>query len=372
MILKNVFSKDKAPFLITKVKEDVDKIKISLNSIGYYFADVKTKTLDNSNNTIDLVFQINLGEKAKISKIEFIGDKKIKDRTLRNVIISEESRFWKFISKKKFLNKTLVERDRRLLKNFYLNKGYYDVSITSSDAEYFDNNTFKLTYRIDAGNQYTIKNASLELPTDYDKKNFENVEKILKKLINKKYSFRRIAKVVDEIDKVSLSRQFEFINAELIEKKVGDNQLNIVFKVKESEQFYVERINILGNNITHERVIRSALEIDEGDPFNELLNAKSINNLRSLNLFGNVNINVNEGENINTKVLDIEVQEKPTGEISVGAGYGSEGGTFGFSVSENNFLGKNIKLTTDIRTTEDTLREVFQLLIQILIILVKL
>ena len=362
MILKNVFSKDKAPFLITKVKEDVDKIKISLNSIGYYFADVKTKTLDNSNNTIDLVFQINLGEKAKISKIEFIGDKKIKDRTLRNVIISEESRFWKFISKKKFLNKTLVERDRRLLKNFYLNKGYYDVSITSSDAEYFDNNTFKLTYRIDAGNQYTIKNASLELPTDYDKKNFENVEKILKKLINKKYSFRRIAKVVDEIDKVSLSRQFEFINAELIEKKVGDNQLNIVFKVKESEQFYVERINILGNNITHERVIRSALEIDEGDPFNELLNAKSINNLRSLNLFGNVNINVNEGENINTKVLDIEVQEKPTGEISVGAGYGSEGGTFGFSVSENNFLGKNIKLTTDIRTTEDTLRGSFSVI----------
>ncbi len=362
MILENIFSKNKAPFLITKVKEDVDKIKITLNSIGYYFADVKTKTSDNSNNTIDLVFQVSLGDKAKISKIEFIGDKKIKDRTLRNVIISEESKFWKFISKKKFLNKTLVERDRRLLKNFYLNKGYYDVNITSSDAEYFDNETFKLTFNIDAGNQYTIRNASLELPTDYDKENFKNVEKILKKLINKKYSFRRIAKVVDEIDKVSLSRQFEFINAELIEKKVGVNELDIKFKVKESEQFYVERINILGNNITHEKVIRGALEIDEGDPFNELLNAKSINNLRALNLFGSVNINVNEGENINTKVLDIEVREKPTGEISIGAGYGSEGGTFGFSVSENNFLGKNIKLTTDVRTTEDTLRGSFSVI----------
>ena len=103
----------------------------------------------------------------------------------------------------------------------------------------------------------------------------------------------------------------------------------------------------MGNNITHENVIRNALEIDEGDPYNELLNAKSINNLRSLNIFGNVNVDVKDGEGINTKTIDIEVKEKPTGAISVGAGFGSEGGTIGFSVSENNFLGKNIKLSTE-------------------------
>ena len=100
-ILENLFSKSKSPFLISKVKEDSDKIKISLNSAGYYFAEVNSKISDNDNETVDLIFEINLGEKSVISQIEFIGDKKVKDRTLRNVIISEENRFWKFVSKKK-------------------------------------------------------------------------------------------------------------------------------------------------------------------------------------------------------------------------------------------------------------------------------
>ena len=358
-IKEKLFSKDKSPFLITKVKEDVDKIKTSLNGAGYYFAEVDTKTTDNSNNTIDLFFNIVLGEKAMISQIEFIGDKKIKDRTLRNIIISEEKKFWKFISNKKYLNQSIIERDKRLLNNFYLDKGYYDIDISSSTVEYFDDNSFKLTYKINAGEKYTVKTTSLDLPQDYDIKNFKNVTKILKKIENKTYSFNRIAKVIDEIDKISLSRQFEFINAEVIENKIDNNKLNIIFKVKESEQYYVERINILGNNITHENVIRNSLEIDEGDPFNELLNAKSINNLRSLNIFGNVNFDVKDGEENRTKIVDIEVQEKPTGEISLGAGYGTEGGTIGFAVTESNFLGKNIKLSTNIRTSEDTIRGSF-------------
>ncbi len=355
-ILDNIFSKDKAPFLITKVKEDINKIKISLNSVGYYFAEVKSKTLDNENKTIDLIFEINLGDKALISQIEFIGDKKIKDRTLRNVIISEENKFWKFISKKRFLNQSIIGRDERLLKNFYLDKGYYDVEISSSTVDYFDDSSFKLTYKINAGEKYYINSAELKLPQDYDKDNFEKVNKLLKKLTNEVYSFNRIAKVVDEIDKISLSREFEFINAEVIENKTDSNKLDIIFNIKESEKFYVERINILGNNITHENVIRNTLEIDEGDPFNELLNAKSINNLRALNIFSNVKIDVDDGVDNNTKILNVNVTEKPTGEISLGAGYGSEGGTIGFSVSENNFIGKNIKLQTSVRTTEDTIK----------------
>ena len=358
-VLDNLYSKDKSSFLISKVKEDVDKIKNSLTEIGYYFAEVNAKTSENNNDTIDLIFEIKLGEKVKISKIEFLGDKKIKDRTLRNVIISEETKFWKFLSKKKYLNKSLIERDKRLMRNLYLDNGYYDVQITSQTVDFFNNNTFKLSYKIDAGLQYTVNSATLELPVNYEAKNFEKINKILKKMENEKYSFQSISKIVNEIDKISLSRQYEFINAEVIENKIDKDKLDIVFKIKESEQYYVERINITGNNITHENVIRNSLEIDEGDPFNELLNAKSINNLRSLNIFAFVKADISEGTNINTKVLDIEVKEKPTGEISLGAGYGSEGGTIGFAVSENNFLGKNIKLSTDLRTTEDTIRGSF-------------
>ena len=145
-ILENLFSKDKSPFLISKVKEDTDKIRISLNNAGYYFAEVNSIISDNNNETVDLIFEIELGEKSVISQIEFIGDKKVKDRTLRNVIISEENRFWKFVSKKKYLNQSLIERDRRLLTNFYLDKGYYDVDISSTSANFFDDNT--LSYLI--------------------------------------------------------------------------------------------------------------------------------------------------------------------------------------------------------------------------------
>jgi outer membrane protein insertion porin family len=358
-ILENIFSKDKAPFLISKVKLDNKKIKSSLDLMGYYFSKVESKVKENSNNTVDLIFDINLGDKAKISKIEFIGDKKIKDRTLRSIIISEENKFWKFISNKKYLNKSILETDKRLLKKFYLNKGYYDVVINSSTVDYFDNNTFKLTYKINAGEKYIVNNATLDLPIDYNKDNFTNVSKYLNKLINKTYSFNKISRVVEEIDKISLSREYDFINAEIIENKLDKNKIDIVFKVKESEKFYVERVNIFGNNITQENVIRNSLEVDEGDPFNELLNAKSINNIKSLRIFKKVKSEITEGSVPNTKIINIEVEEKPTGEITIGAGVGSEGGTLGFSVTENNFLGKGIKLGTSLRVTDDSIKGSF-------------
>ena len=355
-ILETMYSKDKAPFLERKVSDDINRIKNAVNNLGYYFAEIESQILENNNDTVDLIININLGDKASIGKIEFIGDKTFKDRTLRNVIISEESKFWKFISKNKFINQNLIERDKRLLKNFYLNRGYYDVSIDSTNASFQDNKKFKLIYKINSGEQYIINNTKLILPIDYDPINFQKLELKLSELNNELYSFSQISKVVEEIDKISLSREYDFINAEVIEKKVADNKIDIEFIIKETDKFYVERINIFGNNITQENVIRNSLEIDEGDPFNELLNAKSLNNLRSLNIFKEVKSNITDGEKINTKVINLEVTEKPTGEITLGAGVGSEGGSFGFGVTENNFLGKGVKLGTSLRVSEDTIR----------------
>ena len=355
-IKKNLFSKNKSPFLENKVKEDANRILNSLNNSGFYFAKVLPKIIENENETVNLTFEINLGDKAKIKKIEFIGDKKVKDRTLRNIIISEESKFWKFISNKVYLNPAIIERDQRLLRSYYLNNGYYDVEIISSTATFYDDDTFKLVFKINAGKKYTINSTKLTIPDDYNPLNFKDVQSALKKLNNEDYSFNKISNVVEEIDKVSLTREYDFINAEVIEKKVNDNQIDIEFIVAESEKSYVERINILGNNVTFEDVIRKSLEIDEGDPFNELLHAKSINNLKGLGIFKSVNSQIIDGENVGTKIIDINIEEKPTGEISLGAGYGSEGASIGFSISENNFLGKNIKLTTSLRTSDTTIR----------------
>ena len=354
-ILKNLYSKDKAPFLMKKIKSDKIRILDSLNTSGYYLANVDVETKDNLNKTIDLIFNIDLGEKAVISKIEFVGDKKIKDRILRNIIISEEDRFWKVVTTNRFLNKLKIERDKRLLENYYLNNGYYDVNIESVAAKFNENGSFKLTYKIDAGDIYKIVNTELNLPVDYDEQNFKDVSIKLDNLINKEYSLSKISDVVEEIDKVSLTREYDFINADLEEIKKGVNELELIFNIKESEKFYVEQINIFGNNITYESVIRNQLEIDEGDPFNELLSAKSVNNLKSLNLFKSVSTDIKDGSELSTKIIDITVEEKPTGEISVGAGAGSEGGTIGFSVSENNFLGKGISLRSSFNLTEDSI-----------------
>ena len=355
-ILESLILKEKAPYVDSDVSKDLNNIKRSLISQGYYFSNVVSSIKSNNNNTVNIIFDIDIGEKSKISIIEFTGDKIFKDKTLRNLITVEENKFWKFLSSKKYLNDQNLLLDERLLKQFYLNNGYYDVSVNTSTATILDNNSFKLTYNINAGNLFRVNKADLTVPVDYNLSNFTKVQKLLNELEGEKYSFNKISKIVKEIDKISLSREYDFINATILEEKLESNKININFKVSESDKFYVERINIFGNNITEESVIRSNLEVDEGDPFNELLQSKSLNNLRSLNIFKTVKSEITDGSSPSTKIINIDIVEKPTGEISLGAGVGSDGGTIGFSVSENNFLGKGVKLSSSLRVSDSTVK----------------
>ena len=355
-ILESLIIKEKAPFNESDISKDLSNIKRSLTSEGYYLSNIDSNIIENNNNTVNIVFNIDIGDKSKISIIEFTGDKIFKTKTLKNIITSEENKFWKFISKNKYLNEQKLLLDERLLKKFYLDNGYYDVKVNTSTATILDDNSFKLVFNINAGNLYTVNKTKLEIPIDYNLSNFNEVQKLLNELEGTLYSFSKISKIVKEIDKISLSREYDFINATILEDKLDNNKININFKVTESEKLYVERVNIFGNNITEESVIRSNLEVDEGDPFNELLHAKGLNNIKALNIFKTVNSETIEGSSPSSKIINIEVVEKPTGEISLGAGVGSDGGTVGFSVSENNFLGKGVKLSTSLRISEDTIK----------------
>ena len=354
-ILKNLSLREKSPYVSFLAKQDIKKIENALNNSGYYFNKLDVTVKNNPNETVDLIYNIDLGEKALIKNIKFTGDRYYKDKKLKNIIVSEESKFWKFISNKKYLNPNQIDLDLRLLEKFYLNKGFYNVKIKNSSA-IFNDNHFNLIYNIDAGNIYTIRNTKLLLPDDFDEKDFEDVKKILKSLKNEKYSLNKLNKVVKQIDQISVSRLYDFIDATIETNIVDKDKLDIAFVVKESEKFYVKRVNIIGNNITEERVIRDLLEVDEGDPFNKLLHAKSINNLKSRNIFQDVQTKIVDTPDANLKNIDITVEEKATGEVLVGAGVGSDGGTAQFSVSENNFLGKGIKLSTGLRVSEERLR----------------
>ncbi len=357
-ILKQLKLKDKSPFDKFTAEQDINKIKNALNRSGYYFATVDAKIIENNNDTLDIIYTIETGEKALIKNIKFTGDKYYKDRKLRNAIVSEENKFWKFISKKKYLDIDRIELDKRLLKNFYLNKGFYNVEIESSSAV-FNDNFFELIYNINAGNKYFIKEVKLDIPIDYNPKDFKDVQKSIEKLKNAKYSFNKINKVIKEIDKISVARLYDFIDATIEIDEVGENNLNLKFAVIESDKFFVNKVNIFGNNITEEKVIRNQLEVDEGDPFNKLLHAKSINNLKALRIFEDIKDEVVSIENSQQKNINITVQEKPTGEILASAGVGNDGGTVGFSVSEKNFMGRGIGLVTSLNLSEEKIKGEF-------------
>ena len=357
-ILKQLKLKDKSPFDEFTAEQDLIKIKNALNRSGYYFAKVAVTVKENNNDTLDLIYSIDTGEKALIKNIKFTGDKAFKDRKLRSVIVSEESKFWKFISNKKYLDIGRIELDKRLLKNFYLNKGFYNVDIESSSAV-FSENSFELIYNINSGKKYYIQNVKLDIPIDYNTNDFIGVKKTINKLKDKKYSLIEINKVIKEIDKISVSRLYDFIDATIEINEIGENKLDLIFSVVESDKFFVNNIDIFGNNITEERVIRNQLEVDEGDPFNKLLHAKSINNLKSLRIFSNVKDEVVPGENPQQKDIKITVEEKPTGEILATAGVGNDGGSLGFSVSEKNFMGRGIGLISSLTLSEEKVKGEF-------------
>ena len=132
-IFEKISLKNRSSFVETKFKNDLTLIKNILKSTGYYFAEIDTKSiLNEEQNSIKIIYDINLGKKAKISKIQFLGDKKIKDGKLKNIITSEESKPWKFISRSVYLNYEQIKLDKRLLENYYKDEGYYNVDITNS------------------------------------------------------------------------------------------------------------------------------------------------------------------------------------------------------------------------------------------------
>ena len=244
-------------------------------------------------NKVNVEHKINIGNKAKIKKITFIGNKIFKSGKLKSLIISEEYKFWKFISGKKFLREDLISIDKKLLKNFYLNKGYYNVEINSSFAKKINDEEFELIYNINPNEKIFFNNLELDIPNDFEIQNFEKLEIVLNNLKGKPYSINSVNKILKEIDYITITDEYKSINA-TVEESLISNLLNIKFKISETEKYFVERINIFGNNVTRENVIRNQLEIDEGDPYNEILNNKSLNNLKSLNFFKNIKSEVVE------------------------------------------------------------------------------
>jgi len=351
---KNLKVKARTSYNEISFLKDKKKITEILKQKGYFFSKVDVVVENLLDNKVNLIYNVEIGDKAKIKKISFIGDKIFKDRKLRSIIVSEEYKFWKFISGKKYLNQNLISLDERLLKNFYLNKGFYNVKINSSFARMINDTEFELIYNIIPNKRYSFNEISLKLPLDFDQKNFDDLKNFFGKMKGKKYSLFTIEKILDEIDTIILDKEYKTLESK-VDENVYEDKIDLTFTISEGEKYSISRINIYGNNITQENVIRNQLIIDEGDEFNSILTAKSINNIKALNIFKSVNSEIINNDD-RSKIIDITIEEKATGEIMAGAGVGTDGTSFSFAVKENNYLGRGIGLTSELTVSEETIK----------------
>ncbi len=352
--IENLIStKQKQSFIKSFISQDINLIKNLYSSIGYNFTniDVSIKEVDQKN--FDVLLKIDKGEITKISSINFLGDKKIRNNRLRNIIASEKDQFWKFLSKNTSFSKNLVDLDIRLLNNYYKSLGFYDVQITSNSAELNENRNIDLVYTINAGNRYRINKISTNVDKTFDKEIFLPLNKIYKEVIGEYHSPFKIKNLLEEVDSIIEKNNLQFVEHN-VQETIGENSISVVFNIFEGEKILIERINIVGNNVTNEDVVRGELILDEGDPFTKLSLEKSISQIKSRNIFQDVNYEIIDGSKDNLKVVNISVKEQPTGEISAGAGIGTNGGSFAINISENNWLGKGTRVNFEVEVDEES------------------
>ena len=218
---------EKTSFVKEKVQITKDQIISLLRSVGFYFVKIETLVEENENKSVNIQYNIDTGERAKIEKINFIGNKKIKDNKLKNIIASEETKFWKFLTRNKYLDLDRIKLDERLISNFYKNKGYYNAQVLSSFAQLSSSKNFILTFNINPGIKYFFNNINFAIPDDYSSSNFDVFVKIFENLKGEKYSLNSIEKIIREINNIALIEEYQFINAKYKEEIVNNNEIKM-------------------------------------------------------------------------------------------------------------------------------------------------
>ena len=337
---RNVFSTD-------RIKSDVLKIQNLYKRLGYFSVLVDPKIIRLEDNRINLVYEIVEGQEAKIKKINFIGNKNFSDSTLRDVIFSEETRWYKFWGGSDKFDQDRLNYDKDILKKYYFDNGYIDFRILSTSSQLVSSSkNFILNFKIFEGNRYKISDVSIQSNI----KGFKNIN--INKLVdiekNDWFSSKDVEKTMDNIIEKASEYGFAFVDVRPKLKKEKNN-VSIVFDVIEGNKFYVERINVIGNLKTHDKVIRREIELAEGDAFNLTKITRSERNLNSLALFETVDVSYDQIDDTNKAIVDVEIKERSTGEFSVGAGFSSLDGVLGnIGVKENNLFGEGKELSATL------------------------
>ena len=336
-----IFSQD-------KLNQDIEIIKKIYDDAGYFNTSITPQISKLSNGNLNLILNVKRGEKYKIKRIFFIGDKYFKSSILSDVVSSSEHGWWKFLSTSSTLNINRLEFDKQLLKRFYLNEGYYDVQILSSDISFEEGNKVSLTYSINSGKKYKFtKFEMIDDEKNLNQKNIDSINKIIMSEIDGEYSEKKIINLRQKIYTYLNLNKIEFLKFDIFQNKLENSTISVKIIFKKTEREYVNLINIKGNSITEENVVRRELAFSEGDAFSSYKLDKSEDNLKASGIFKDVKTNIKklEDERIN---IEVEVKEQPTGAISAGVGVGTSGSSVSTGITEKNLFGKGININSNV------------------------
>jgi len=334
-------------FTRSKVRADVKRIMELYRRKGRFAAIIEPKVVQLEQNRVDLVFEIQEGPKTKVSRINFLGNKIFGDGDLRDVLATKESRWWKFFTSNDTFDPDRLAYDQQVLRQHYLNEGYADFRIISAVSELTaDREDFFITFSVEEGELYHF--GKIEVESEIRDVNAPLLRAFLLMREGGIYSAEAIENTIESLTNAAGLLGYAFVDVRpQINRDRDGRTISITFRVLDAPRVYVERINIKGNVLTLDRVIRREFRLQEGDAFNSALVTRSESRLKRLNFFREAEVEQTQGSEPDRIVLDVNVEETATGSLNVGAGFSSlENFIFDFSVEQRNFLGRgqNIRL----------------------------
>jgi len=323
------------------VQADVQRIIEIYQRNGRFDVSVVPKIIDRPNNRVDLVFEINEGEKTGIKSLVFVGNNAYSAWRLKEVIKTSESTFLSFLQTTDIYDPDRIEADRDLLRRFYLQHGYADVRIVSAVGEYDPvRKGFVITFAIDEGAQYHVGTVDVvsnmrALPPDI-------LRSRIKLSSGSVYNADLVERSVEAMTIEAAKSGYAFASVRPRgERHPETRTINLAFVVEEGARAYIERINVRGNTRTRDYVIRREFDIGEGDAYNRALIDRAERRLKNLNFFKNVKVTNEPGSAPDRVIINVDVEEQPTGEFSISGGYSTADGLLAeVSVADRNLLGR--------------------------------
>lgn len=353
-LAKLIESTSRQVFNPAKAERDADIIVKAYSQQGRVAASVNPRIIRRSDNRVDLVFEISEGDTIEVERVSFVGNRIYSDRRLRRVLQTKQANILRAFVRNDTLIEDRIEFDKQVLRDFYLSRGYVDFRVNSANVEFTrERDAFYLVMDVTEGQQF--KFGKITTVSEYPGVDAAAYQEALKIKSGVVYTPTLVENSIARQERLAIKQGVDFMRIEpRITRNDRDLTLDVEFALTKGPRIFVERIDIEGNTTTLDRVVRQQFRVAEGDPFNPREIRASAERIRALGFFSKADVNAREGSSPEQVVIDVNVEEQPTGSLSLGGSYSVNNG-FGVAIglSENNFLGRGQRLSFTFSTAED-------------------